>query len=203
MCVMSAAGRGDRSHGRRVALARPASPAGRGTDHGTTRPVWRRQPAGEAVKFVEYPEWGTLTGIATAGAEVEALTYTGDMHPPSFTVTSGPCTAAVVGGRSCVGRWPGGYLPSEHCTIAVAGGVGALGACPVFDTYTNLPDGDYLTMPDNSTYTSHDCPAGVVLMGGQTLTWQSDGSYQGTIPQGNGLPRSQYGSGGGWQISFG
>eukprot|EP01050_Picozoa_sp_SAG11_P030675 SAG11_NODE_9181_length_935_cov_0.751196_1_plen_194_part_10 len=87
-----------------------------------------------AVTVPERPEWGVLNGTVTAGAEGEPLAYDppGFIHfstqnTAHFEVRFGPCLAAVVGGRQCVGRWPGGYLPEEHCEIAVVGGAGTLG----------------------------------------------------------------------------
>ena len=115
---------------------------------------------------------------------------------PTFTVTFGPCTVAE-GGR-CVGRWPGGYGPNEDCAIAVAG-AGVLGGCPVFDTW---PGDDYLTLPDGSRHYNADCPDGSALAAGQTLSWHSNGHYQGNPNGGNGLPWSQHGPGGGWQVCF-
>ena len=113
----------------------------------------------------------------------------------TFTVVSGPCTLAE-GGR-CVGRWPGGYLPSEDCEIAVAGVGGALGPCPVFDTENGY---DFLTLPDGSRHSGADCPAGAALAAGQRLAWHSDDRNQGY--SGNGLPYSDHGAGGGWQVCF-
>jgi hypothetical protein len=102
----------------------------------------------DLVTVPEHPELGVMTGTVTAGAGEArwVLDPPGllplDLLPPTFTVVSGPCTLAQ-GGR-CVGRWPGGYLPSEACEIAVGGGgSGALGPCPVFDT----DGGDVLVRP--------------------------------------------------------
>jgi hypothetical protein len=162
----------------------------------------------EAVTVVEHLDWGALTGtIVFEGGLV--------FDPPSFLrsgatfiVTSGPCTLAE-GGR-CVGRWPGGYGPNEDCAIVVAGSAGGvLGGCPVFDTdcvYGNTDYGADCLHP-NVVYRSGrhahggaDCPAGAVLEDRQNLAWHSDGETQGDNE--NGLPRSEHGAGGGWQICF-
>ena len=114
-----------------------------------------------------------------------------------------PC--AVSEGGRCVGR-PGGYLPNEACEIAVGGGGGVLGACGVFDTYL-----DRVTLPDGSRHYGSDCPAGALLAAGGSVGWASDGSYQGSVGHyANGcdakglcgLPFSEDGLGGGWQICF-
>ena len=154
-----------------------------------------------AVSVPEHPEWGALTGTVTAAADGPPV-----FDPPGFIldsepyfkVLSGPCTTALVDGHFCVGRWPGGYLPSEDCEIAVAGGAGALGPCPVFDI--NDLGGDSLTLPDGSRHSRADCPAGAALAAGQRLAWHSDDGYQGE--NGNGLPQSSSGAGGGWQVCF-
>eukprot|EP01050_Picozoa_sp_SAG11_P019610 SAG11_NODE_3155_length_2644_cov_3.394106_2_plen_620_part_00 len=121
-----------------------------------------------------------------------------------FEVVSGPCTLAGAG--SCVGRWPGGYLPNEDCEIVVAGyryGGWRLGACPVFDiSYdeNDINSRDYLTLPDGTTRYDGNCPTGYTLEFGLTLTWHSDNSVQGSSL--NGLPWTVNGAGGGWQICF-
>jgi hypothetical protein len=121
---------------------------------------------------------------------------------PSFTVKEGdPCTTAVVDGRACVGR-PGGYGPSEKCDIVVGGGGGVLGPCPVFDTY---PGGysDRLMLPGGTKYKGANCPDGAALATGDTLSWTSSNKNQGNPGgNGNGLPWSYGGAGGGWQICF-
>ena len=169
----------------------------------------------QTVTVSDHPEQGAFTGTIMAGADGEQ-----NVHDPpdfliplrSFVVLSGPCTLAE-GGR-CVGRWPGGYLPSEDCAISVAGIGGPLGPCPVFDTESYLfadtyrdptedqttGGPDFLTLPDGSTYHTADCPTGTVLAAGQTLVWHSNGDYQGG--DGDGLPQSTSGAGGGWQICF-
>ena len=144
---------------------------------------------------------GALTGRVMAAADgPPVLDPPGFIPPPTFTVLSGPCTVAE-GGR-CVGRWPGGYLPSEDCEIAVAGVPGALGPCPVFDTDGDSLDGhgDSLTLPDGSRHFGADCPAGAALAAGQRLAWHSDHYNQGNNR--NGLPFSHDGAGGGWQVCF-
>eukprot|EP01052_Picozoa_sp_SAG31_P033259 SAG31_NODE_3734_length_3939_cov_1.703906_6_plen_190_part_00 len=164
----------------------------------------------QAVTVLEHPELGALTGTITAGADGEPLA----LDPPDlvlpgfFVVLSGSCTTTVVGGRSCVGRWPG-YMPNEACQIMVGGGSGTLAECPVWDIDDTYGNGaDHLTLPDGSQHSHADCPAGVALAGGQTLSWASDGQHQG----GNGdtrncqppicMPMSYAGAGGGWQICF-
>ena len=157
-----------------------------------------------AVTVPKQPDWGELTGTATAAAAAGGplvLNPPDLQFPPYFVVRSGPCTVAE-GGR-CVGRWPGGYLPNEDCEIAVAGVVeGVLGPCPVFDTFGNGP-GDWLTLPDGTRHGNADCPAGAALGPGQTLTWTSNTADQGDFHgNGNGLPHSSFGAGGGWQVCF-
>eukprot|EP01051_Picozoa_sp_SAG22_P004372 SAG22_NODE_232_length_14402_cov_58.042159_2_plen_579_part_00 len=159
----------------------------------------------ETVTVVDYPEWGTLTGTVTAGADAQPWATTGNL-PPFFVVLSGPCTTAVVDGHFCVGRWPGGYGPNEDCAIAVAGGAsgaagGVLSGCPVFDTDNN--GADYLTLPDGIQYGIANCPISAVLAAGQSLAWHSNTDNQGTYGGGgNGLPYSRDSLGGGWQICF-
>ena len=160
-----------------------------------------------AVTVPELPDVGELTGTMTVGVDgSKATDPLGFGSPPSFTVSSGPC--AVSEGGRCVGR-PGGYLPNEHCEIAVGGGGGVLGACGVFDTYYN--NGDTVTLPDGSSHGGSDCPAGAVLAAGGSVGWASDGGGQGgNLGDDNGcgakglcgLPFSNDGLGGGWQICF-
>eukprot|EP01050_Picozoa_sp_SAG11_P027766 SAG11_NODE_7160_length_1185_cov_1.073665_1_plen_222_part_00 len=153
----------------------------------------------QAVMVSGYPELGALTGTITAGVEGEPFTYDPptliDSMPPFFSVRSGPCTTAVVGGRQCVGRWPGGYLPNEDCEIVVGGGGGTLGACLVFDIH-----GSDVALPDGSHHYYSDCSAGAGLTPGQAIRWHSDGYDQGE--NGNGLPNNEFGAGGGWQLCF-
>ena len=129
-----------------------------------------------------------------------------------------PCEISQ-GGR-CVGRAQG-YGPSEECAITVSGGSGVLGACSVFD----MGDvGDDLTLPDGSRHGDSDCPAGALLAPGDALSSASNGDFQGSVgmmtwidgididgtPWDNGcaakgtcgLPGSNPGLGGGWQICF-
>ena len=99
---------------------------------------------------------------------------------PIFTVSSGPCEVSE--GGQCVGR-PNGYGPSESCTIIVGAG-GLLGECSVFDTmdYVRTSSvGDALTLPDGSTHSGSDCPVGVALAPGDTMSWESDDRWQGTV----------------------
>eukprot|EP01046_Picozoa_sp_COSAG06_P002462 COSAG06_NODE_87_length_24962_cov_107.553795_29_plen_433_part_00 len=178
-----------------------------------------------AVTVPELPDAGELTGTMTVGADGSKATDPprfGQQNPGIFTVSSGPC--AVSEGGRCVGR-PGGYLPSERCEIAVGGGGGVLDACGVFDTIGGAV-GDYVTLPDGSQPsnrspgTTHyglvDCPAGAVLVAGGSVRWTSDGNRQGGYGCGAngcvdngcgakglcGLPESDGGLGGGWQICF-
>jgi hypothetical protein len=158
----------------------------------------------EAVTVPERPEWGALTGAMAANADGEAWTTTGNI-PSFFIVLSGPCTLAE-GGR-CVGRWPGGYLPNERCDILVGGAVGGvLGPCPVFNT-NSIGYDDPLTLPGGAKYSGASCPAGVPLAAGDAISWLSNGSWQGEggfygDSGGDGLPFSDEGAGGGWQICF-
>ena len=164
----------------------------------------------DAVAVPEHPEWGALTGTVTTNGEgilvLEPSTLIpATFLPPTFVVNSGPCTLAE-GGR-CVGRWPSGHMPDEACQIVVGGAGGALGACPVFDIYDSHDSeggpthGDHLTLPDGSVHFGDDCPIRAVLMGGQVLTWFSDGQIQGG--GGNEEPRGDFSdAGGGWQICF-
>ena len=149
-----------------------------------------------AVTLPEYPDLGaltgTLTGLSFRSKTIDPPSFGGP--PGTFAVSSGPC--AVSDGGRCVGR-AGGYGPSETCAITVGGGGGVLGACGVFDTW---PGQDPLILPDGSQHTGSDCPVGAVLSPGDSVGWTSDGSVQGN--NGNGLPRSDYGLGGGWQICF-
>ena len=144
----------------------------------------------DGLYIIDPPELGTL-GVFTG----------------LFTVSSGPC-AASDGGR-CVGR-AGGYGPSEACAITVGGGGGVLGACGVFDIF-GYSAADILTMPDGSTHGGSDCPAGAALLPGDSVGWASDGYWQGSnsgtangcaAKASCGLPWSQSGLGGGWQICF-
>eukprot|EP01050_Picozoa_sp_SAG11_P011425 SAG11_NODE_1209_length_5520_cov_6.530529_5_plen_260_part_00 len=165
-----------------------------------------------ALEAVTVAEWGALTALTGTVTKTDAGAV---LDPPSlgveslfFLVLSGPCTTAVVDAHFCVGRWPGGYGPSEDCTIVVAGGGGGgggaaggvLGGCPIFDTYDYQPGGyvDYLTLPDGSQHSGADCPAGAMLAAGQRLAWHSDNAYQGQNP----ATRSVYGLAGGWQVCF-
>jgi hypothetical protein len=103
----------------------------------------------------EQPDWGALTGTATAAVGGVWVLDPPDLLP-LFLVLSGPCTVAE-GGR-CVGRWPGGYLPNEDCEIVVTGAGGALGPCPVFDINYSTMGPDCLTLPDGSQHHAVDCP---------------------------------------------
>ena len=148
----------------------------------------------EAVTVPEHPDWGALTGTATAGSGNTEWVF----NPPESLVeefisvstvhftTTGPCQ---VSGR-CVGR-PSSYGNNENCAITVAGsGIGRLGPCPRFDTESCC---DKVTMPDGSTHGGTNCPAGAVLVAGQTLSWHSDSSSQ---------SGGRYVAGTGWQICF-
>ena len=158
-----------------------------------------------AVTVTEHPEWGELTGTMTDHGGVKTI------DPPGFgagagvfTVSSGPCTVSESG--RCVGR-PGGYLPNEECAITVGGGGGVLGPCGVFDTSF-----DIVTL-DGSRYDHSNCPHGAALAVGGSVGWESNGANQGNagddVAAGGcdavglcGLPYSEDGLGGGWQICF-
>ena len=125
-----------------------------------------------------------------------------------FAVISGPCTVSE-GGR-CVGR-PEGYGPDEDCAITVVGGGGVLGPCPVFDT----DHGDSVTLPGGARHGDSDCPEGAALAPGDAIAWTSNAAHQGSVgaPSGYngngcaakgtcGLPFSQHGLGGGWELCF-
>lgn len=181
----------------------------------------------DAVTFPEQPQHGMLDGTVSVRTGEEMLVFDPPDLVPHFVVVSGPCTAAVVDGHMCVGRWPGGYLPNEHCEIQVGGAGGALGPCPVFDISNDGCCGrghdvyDYVALPDGTHYPDHDtghnhCPSTEVLAAGQTVTWQSADKFQGndnlehhmpgtsTVPDPMvGLPsNADVGAGGGWQICF-
>jgi hypothetical protein len=157
----------------------------------------------EAVTVSNRAGLDVLTGTVTVGGMGGAPV----LHPPDlglplfFEVLTGPCTAAIVNGHFCVGRWPGGYAPNEDCQILLTGGTsGVLGGCPVFDLQgsdSGPSRPDYLTMPDGSQNADH-CPTGTRLAVGQTLAWHSDGHDQGN--DGNGMPHGASTAGGGWQI---
>ena len=119
------------------------------------------------------------------------------------------------GGR-CVGRAEG-YLPNEECAITVGGtGAGVLGPCAVFDLSGTATD--YVTLPGGEQLGGSVCAVGAALATGDTLSWTSDKEFQGSV--GNqpgwggeydngcaakgtcGLPFSQDGLGGGWQLCF-
>jgi hypothetical protein len=90
-----------------------------------------------------------------------------------------PCTVSSNG--RCVGR-PDGYHRLEECSIAVVGGGGVLGRCPVFDTevmdFIRLPSAPWSSYR-NAWYNS-DCPQGIALAPGDTISWTSDRLYQGS-----------------------
>eukprot|EP01050_Picozoa_sp_SAG11_P025392 SAG11_NODE_5712_length_1481_cov_1.559334_1_plen_307_part_00 len=161
----------------------------------------------EAVTIPEHLDWGTLgPGMVTSRAREQLNVHSPlDFLMGSFAVQSGPCT--VTNGGQCVWLWPGGYLPNEHCEILVTN-AGLLGVCPVFDIYAN--SGDSLTLPTSNhcdSFTTCNCPIATVLTLGQTVTLNSDISWQGRQPEQldsakAGLPQSWDGAGGGWQVCF-
>ena len=126
---------------------------------------------------------------------------------PAFSVSSGPCTVSE-GGR-CVGR-PEGYGQDEDCAITVVGGGGVLGPCPVFDTW--YYGEDPVTLPDGAAHGGSDCPEGAALATGAAIAWRSDYNRQGSVGNPNdngcaakgtgGLPYSERGLGGGWELCF-
>jgi hypothetical protein len=92
-----------------------------------------------------------------------------DVRTGGFVVDSGPCEA-LSGGR-CVGR-PDGYGDGEACTIRVPSGA-LLGACPTWDT-TDIVFPVEATLDGSSYQYSGDCPNGVTVPEGETITWRSD-----------------------------
>ena len=129
-----------------------------------------------------------------------------------------------MGGR-CVGR-PEGYGPNEDCAITVVVG-GVLGPCPVFDTYSSndpvtLPggtsrqyiNGDWVDDAPGQAHGGSDCPEGAALAPGDAIGWHSNFAHQGSVgnPYNNangcaakgtcGLPYSERGLGGGWELCF-
>jgi hypothetical protein len=139
----------------------------------------------------------------------------------TFVVNSGPCV--VTQGGRCAGR-PGGYYPDESCSIEVLVG-GILGPCPTFDTGGC---NDVVTLPGHPAscssnacacndqshmFDNGECPVGEILVTGDIVNWQSDGSSQGGSASGcmagrGGRPRSYPGTGlqsvlgGGWELCF-
>lgn len=89
----------------------------------------------------------------------------------SFRVDSGPCELSQ--GGSCVGR-PNGYGGSETCSITAMSSIAAL-SCPIFNTGQGY---DYLTI-DGTQYGGTDCPTGVSVSSGSSVSWSSDGSAAG------------------------
>ena len=99
----------------------------------------------------------------------------------------------------------------QECTITVGGtGFGLLGNCTVFDRYD-----DAITLPDGTRRGDSSCPVGAILASGDTVGWASDYHDQGSVGQEEhswdnscaakgtcGLPWSETGLGGGWQICF-
>jgi hypothetical protein len=145
---------------------------------------------------------------------------------PVFTVSSGPC--AVSEGGRCVGR-PQGYNGHDSCDIHVSGGGGVLGPCRVFDLQSGAGSdqsgtfGDYIQMPRDdinpnamrcpgcTTHFDSDCPMGFSLRTGDYVRFRTDGNWQGTVGRYDdgcqakgtcGLPWSENGLGGGWEICF-
>ena len=93
----------------------------------------------------------------------------------------------------------------------------------MFDLFLASYLSEYITLPDGSQHQGSDCPVGLALAPGDSVGWTSDGRYQGNggavhvCAQGStgsgrdngcaakgscGLPHSDYGLGGGWQICF-
>lgn len=187
-------------------------PTGRAslTDVFCSSAFWSASPHG--------PRSGTAVGETDGTYTIEPpqLGLIG-IFASGFSIGSGPCT--VSDDMKCVGR-PNGYFGNEQCMITVLGGGGVLGPCHVFDTRLPNPnihqDGDIVTLPDGSEHCGSDCPMGVVLAPGDTVTWRSDPTSQGSggrdssqpTWRGNGcadkglcgLPYSEMGLGGGWQI---
>lgn len=160
-----------------------------------------------AVSLQEVPDAGELTGTMTVGEDGSRSINPPNAFGGTFTVSSGPCKVSA-GGR-CVGR-PHGYDPSEDCSIVIGGGGGVLGACTVFDT--EGVRSDFLTLPDGSTRGGSNCPSGLLLAPGASLSWHSDNTNQGNRG-GNydngcgaegtcGQPWSHHSLGGGWVVCF-
>ena len=137
-----------------------------------------------AVTVPDAPSAGPLTGAVTVGQDGLKTIRRGDVVSPTwglasspvFVVTSGPCTLTE-GGR-CVGR-ADGYGPGESCDITVIGGPvgGLLDGCGVFDLNAYGKD-DYINLP-MSTHLGSDCPEGTALATGDSVSWHSNGQYQG------------------------
>jgi hypothetical protein len=168
-----------------------------------------------AVTVTEHPELGELTGTMTNHGGVKAIDPPGFGAHAVFAVSSGPCT--ITEGGRCVGR-PDGYLPNERCTIAVGAGAGVLGPCGVFDNDGSdvviLPDGSMLGSTHACrTCGGSNCPVGATLAAGDSVGWESNAGSQGNTGEHRGdngcdakglcgLPHSEDGLGGGWQICF-
>eukprot|EP01050_Picozoa_sp_SAG11_P016808 SAG11_NODE_2337_length_3500_cov_62.684505_3_plen_714_part_00 len=170
------------------------------------------------IHLMEKPDLGILTGsVSSTGGmfqfEPHDLLAGSNANGPAFQVNSGNCLAY----GQCVGR-PVGYLPNEHCDIVVVGGGNwpHLAPCRIFDTDGG---GDVLTFtsgcneatgntPGSCTYSGSSCPAGVALVNGERISWDSSASYQGGDWDGadvhsvnhGGLPRNPTEAGGGWEI---
>eukprot|EP01045_Picozoa_sp_COSAG04_P004849 COSAG04_NODE_216_length_19953_cov_85.343558_20_plen_237_part_00 len=170
----------------------------------------------DAVTVPEAHDAGALTGTISLAPDGSKAISPPDLLaecPAIFLVVSGPC--AVSEGGRCVGRAEG-YGPNEDCAINVVGGTGVLGPCPVFDTggrdLVTLPDSDTSGNWHDARHFGSDCPEGAALAAGDAIAWTSDGGNQGNrggrrdngcAAEGTcGLPYSQEGFGGGWELCF-
>ena len=98
---------------------------------------------------------------------------------------------------------------SEGIFTGTSGG-GVLAPCAVFDTNSGAGY-DYVTLPGGARHGGSDCPEGAALAPGDALSWTSNDRHQGTVGYDDngcaakgtcGLPWSDYGLGGGWQLCF-
>ena len=129
-----------------------------------------------AVTLTEVPAAGELTGTMTVEADGFKAIDSPTPWPGPFTVISGPC--AVSNNGRCVGR-PGGYWMSETCEITDGWAGGVLGDCGVFDTFDDGFNPDTVALPDGSTHSGSDCPAGQALPPGGSVGWISTGGSRG------------------------
>ena len=159
----------------------------------------------DAVTWQEAPDVGELTGITTVDVDGAKSVNPPNFFGGTFAVSSGPCTVSE-GGR-CVGR-PEGYGPNEDCAITVVVG-GVLGPCPVFDLQHGVTHPDYV-----NGHAESNCPEGEAHAPGDAITWHSNvagqgsagnepGYHNGCAAKGTcGLPWSERGLGGGWELCF-
>ena len=166
------------------------------------------------VHLTEKPELGALTGSVSSTGDMlqfEPVDLLAGSSGPHFHVNGGNCVAY----GQCVGR-PVGYLPNEHCDIVVVGQWPRLAPCRIFDTdgggdavaFTSGCNAGTGNTPGSCTFSGSSCPAGVALVNGDHISWDSSAIYQGGDWDGadvhsvanGGLPRSTGEAGGGWAI---